>query len=121
MARHNELGKEGEDAAAAYLEKSGYLIRHRNWRHRYFELDIVATHGDELVVIEVKTRSSTDFGNPEEAVTPMKIRRTVRAADTYIKFFGIDMSVRFDIVTVVGTSAPFTIEHIPDAFRPPMF
>ncbi|MDR0892070.1 MAG: YraN family protein [Mediterranea sp.] len=121
MARHNELGKEGEDAAAAYLEKRGYLIRHRNWRRGHLELDIVAVHEGELVVVEVKTRTNTDFGNPEEAVTPMKIRRTVRAADTYIKFFDIALPVRFDIVTVVGSAAPFTIEHIPDAFLPPMF
>ena len=56
MAKHNDLGKAGENAAAAYLEKEDYLIRHRNWRKGHFELDIVAAKDNELVVVEVKTR-----------------------------------------------------------------
>ena len=59
MAKHNDLGKAGENAAAAYLEKEDYLIRHRNWRKGHFELDIVAAKDNELVVVEVKTRSNT--------------------------------------------------------------
>jgi putative endonuclease len=121
MAEHNDLGKEGEDIAVAYLERNGYLIRHRNWHRGHFELDIVALYEGELIVVEVKTRSNTEFGTPEEAVTPMKIRRTVRAADAYIKYFGIDNPVRFDIVSVVGSVGNFTIEHIQDAFLPPIF
>ena len=102
MAKHNDLGKAGENAAAAYLEKEDYLIRHRNWRKGHFELDIVAAKDNELVVVEVKTRSNTEFAQPEDAVDVPKIRRTVRAADTYIKLFQIDIPVRFDIITVVG-------------------
>ena len=55
MAEHNELGKAGENAAVAYLEEHGYLIRHRNWRKGHFELDIVAAKENELVIVEVKT------------------------------------------------------------------
>ena len=102
MAKHNDLGKAGENAAAAYLEKEDYLIRHRNWRKGHFELDIVAAKDNELVVVEVKTRSNTEFAQPEDAVDVPKIRRTVRAADTYIKLFQIDIPVRFDIITVVS-------------------
>ena len=58
MAEHNELGKAGENAAVAYLEEHGYLIRHRNWRKGHFELDIVAAKENELVIVEVKTRSN---------------------------------------------------------------
>ncbi len=61
MAKHNDLGKAGENAAAAYLEQKDYLIRHRNWRKGHFELDIVAAKDNELIVVEVKTRSNTEF------------------------------------------------------------
>lgn len=121
MAEHNKLGKAGEEAAAAYLEHKGYNIRHRNWRCGHLELDIVAAKDNELIVIEVKTRHDTDFGLPEEAVDKLKIRRTVRAADTYIKLFQLDAPVRFDIVTVVGKEGDFKIEHIKEAFYPPLF
>ena len=90
MAKHNDLGKAGENAAVAYLEQKGYLIRDRNWRKGHFELDIVAAKDNELIVVEVKTRSNTLFAEPEDAVDLPKIRRTVRAADTYIRLFQID-------------------------------
>ena len=95
MAEHNELGKAGENAAVAYLEEHGYLIRHRNWRKGHFELDIVAAKENELVIVEVKTRSNTLFAQPEEAVDLPKIKRTVRAADAYMKLFQIDVPVRY--------------------------
>lgn len=120
MAKHNKLGKAGEDAAAAYLEQHGYIIRDRNWRKGHLELDIVAVKDDELIVVEVKTRSNTQFAEPEAAVDLPKIRRTVRAADTYIKLFQIDIPVRFDIITVVGDGGCFKIEHMKEAFFPPL-
>ena len=83
MAKHNELGKAGENAAVTYLEQQGYIIRDRNWRKGHFELDIVATQKQELIVVEVKTRSNTQFAEPEDAVDIPKIKRTVRATDHY--------------------------------------
>jgi putative endonuclease len=121
MAEHNLLGKAGEDAAVDYLERHDYVIRHRNWRKGHFELDIVAAKNGELIIVEVKTRSDTDFALPQDAVTPQKIRRTVIAADTYIKLFQIDEPVRFDIITVIGKTGNFRIEHIKEAFYPPLF
>lgn len=121
MAEHNILGKAGENAATAYLEEHGYVIRHRNWHKGHYELDIVAAHDGQLVIVEVKTRSNTDFAEPQDAVTPQKIRRTVKAADTYIKLFQIDAPVRFDIITAVGEPNSFVIEHIKEAFYPPLF
>ena len=121
MAAHNTLGKAGEEAAVAYLECNGYTIRHRNWRKNRLELDIVAAKNGELIIVEVKTRSDTDFALPQDAVTPQKIRRTVIAADTYIKLFQIDEPVRFDIITVIGKIGNFRIEHIKEAFYPPLF
>lgn len=121
MAEHNKLGKAGEDAATVYLERHNYVIRHRNWRKGHLELDIVAAQNRELVIVEVKTRRDTTFMQPEDAVDLQKIKRTVRAADTYIKLYQIDDPVRFDIITVVGEEGHFTIEHIKEAFYPPMF
>ena len=63
MAIHNALGKAGEDAAAAYLERNGYEIRDRNWRKNHLELDIVATKDNELIIVEVKTRSNTELSS----------------------------------------------------------
>lgn len=121
MAKHNELGKAGENAAATYLETKGYVIRHRNWHKGHLELDIVAAKDNELVIVEVKTRCNTLFAQPEEAVNISKIRRTVIAANTYIRFFQIDSPVRFDIITVVGRIGNFNIEHIQNAFYSPLF
>lgn len=121
MAEHNDLGKMGEDRAVNYLISNGYVIRHRNWRKGHLELDIVAAKDNELIVVEVKTRKDTQFGLPQDAVNQQKIKRTVRAADTYIKLFQIDAPVRFDIITVVGNELKCRIDHIKDAFYPPLF
>lgn len=121
MAAHNALGKAGEDAVAAYLESNGYTLRDRNWRKDHLELDIVAAKDDELVVVEVKTRSNTDYIEPQDAVNWQKVRRIVIATDAYIKHYNLDAPVRFDIVTAVGEKGNFKIEHIKEAFYPPMF
>ena len=121
MAEHNDLGKEGEDAACAHLESKGYLIRERNWRWRKLELDIIAEYNHTLVVVEVKTRRNEVFGNPEDAVNNAKIRRIVRATDAYLKKHGIDLPVRFDVVSVTGLTPPFHIEHIEEAFFAPLW
>lgn len=121
MAAHNTLGKTGEDAAVAYLERNDYTIRDRNWRKNHLELDIVATKNGELVVIEVKTRSNTEYIEPQDAVNWQKVRHIVIATDAYIKHYNLDVPVRFDIVTVVGEPGDFRIEHIREAFYPPMF
>lgn len=121
MAEHNELGKIGEETAAFYLEEKGYAIRERNWRRGHLELDIVAQQDAELVFVEVKTRATADFQEPQEAVDRKKIRRIVLAANAYIRQNDISLPIRFDIVTVVGDAGKFRIEHIEDAFYPPMF
>ncbi|MCL1938607.1 MAG: YraN family protein [Candidatus Azobacteroides sp.] len=119
MAQHNELGKEGEVAAVAYLKTKGYQILHVNWHFGHLELDIVAQTDDELVIVEVKTRSN-DWELPENAVNNAKIRKIISAADCYIRFFNIDLPARFDIIWVTGKFPGFEIEHIEDAFYPPL-
>lgn len=120
MAVHNELGRTGEDLAANYLSAQGYYILERNWHYGSYELDIVAEHDDTLVIVEVKSRRGDTYGRPEEAVTLPKIRRTVIAADAFIKERRIDLPVRFDVITVTGRGERAKIEHFADAFRPPM-
>lgn len=115
------LGKAGEDAAADYLEEKGYTILDRNWRKNRLELDIIATKGDIITFVEVKTRKNTDFREPHEAVDWKKIRHIVVAADAYIKLHAIDLKIRFDIIDVVGDVGQFQITQIEDAFNSPIF
>lgn len=121
MAQHNDLGRKGEDIAAAMLEKKGYVILERNWRSGHKDLDLIATTGNELVVVEVKTRRNDTFGKPEDAVNDLKIRRIVGAADAYVRKKGLDTHVRFDIVTVVLTEEGVEVKHLEDAFFPPIW
>lgn len=120
MALHNELGKEGELAAIEYLKEKGYQIRHVNWHRGHLELDIVAQTQEELVIVEVKTRSGNNWEPPEAAVHNNKIKRIISATDFYIKYFNIDLPARFDIISVVGYYPHFQIDHIEDAFYPPV-
>ena len=121
MAAHNELGKEGEEEAVRYLERLNYHILHRNWRCGRKELDIVAEHQGELVIVEVKTRRDKRFGMPEESISEAKIRRIVSSADAYVRKFHIDLPVRFDIISLTGMEKPLQVEHITDAFYPPIW
>ena len=121
MAKHNELGKQGEEYAADYLDELGYKILDRNWMCGHKDLDIVATKDGTLVFVEVKTRSSMDWGDPEEAVNEKKIRNLVYAADAYIRYNRLDMDVRFDIISIIMDDTGFyRVEHIEEAFFPPM-
>ena len=118
MAEHNELGKKGEDIAVEYLRRKGYRIIDRNWHNGHEEIDIVAMDGEMLVVVEVKTRFSDEFGDPDLAVTKSKQRSIVRTADAYIIEHDLDVETRFDIVSIVLNGKEKKIEHIEDAFYP---
>lgn len=118
MAAHNDTGAEGEQLAAEHLEKNGFEILDRNWRHRNFELDLVARENDFIVVVEVKTRKSLYGGEPEVSVNRQKQRSIIKAANAYVVYHGIDMQVRFDIIGVVIKGKTHFINHIKDAFYP---
>lgn len=120
MAQHNELGKQGEDIAEHLLQEKGYDILERNWRWRKNEIDLIATKENILVFVEVKSRRDSIFGNPEDAIDMPKIRRTVTAAEAYIKKKKFDGKVRFDVISIVGMKQPFEIKHIEQAFYPPL-
>ena len=120
MAKHNLLGQKGEDIAARYLEQKGYTVQDRNWHCGHKDLDLVVTKDDTIVFVEVKTRTSTDWGDPHDFIDDRKIRRIVNSADAYLRFNQVDMDVRFDIVSIVAESGVFKVEHIEQAFFPPV-
>ncbi|MFA7445374.1 MAG: YraN family protein [Flavobacteriaceae bacterium] len=116
MAQHNELGKKGEEVAINYLIAKGFVIRDRNWRFQKAEVDIIAQKENLLIAVEVKTRTSTDFGMPQDFVNPKKIKLLVKAMDAYITSLELDMEFRFDIIGVVPKGLEYEIEHLEDAF-----
>ena len=84
MAEHNKFGKEGEEMAIQWLQENGYEILHRNWRHKQFELDIIALKNNFLHFFEVKSRHFSPFGHPEDNVKKKKFKNLQRAADEYL-------------------------------------
>ena len=118
MADHNDLGKNGEEIASGFLEKKGYRILEKNWRQWRNEIDIIAMDGRYLVIIEVKTRQSNYFGEPEMAVTRDKQKALIRAANAYVRYKNINCEVRFDILSILISNTSEQIHHIEDAFYP---
>ncbi len=95
------LGKIGEDLAVEYLRKHGYRILERNFKKRYGELDIIALDGKTLVFVEVKTRIGREFGKPEEAVTPWKLREVIQTAHFYKMLHPeLPESLRIDVIGI---------------------
>jgi len=120
MAEHNELGKEGEERAAAYLIEQGYQILEQNWRYNQKEIDLIARINDFLVIAEIKTRSTEDWEHPAEAITNAKIRYLVDATEAYIEENDLDLEVRFDVISVIPEGLSWKIEHDEEAFYPPV-
>jgi putative endonuclease len=116
MAAHNELGKLGEDLAVEYLRENGYEILETNWTFQKAEIDIIAMKEGILAVAEVKTRSSLEFGLPQDFVKPKKIQLLVKAVNAYVNRKNLDIEVRFDIIAVHKENNSFVIEHLIDAF-----
>ncbi|HBI01252.1 MAG TPA: YraN family protein [Flavobacterium sp.] len=116
MAQHNELGKKGEEIAADFLQKAGYEILERNWVFQKAELDIIAQKDTILAIVEVKTRTSADFGLPQDFVKGKKIQNLAKAVDQYMNENDLDLEVRFDIIGIVLNNQEITVEHLEDAF-----
>ena len=120
MAEHNELGKKGEDLAVEFLLQNDYKILERNWTFQKAEIDIIAKKDNIVTVIEVKTRSTLDFGSPQDFVKPKKIQLLIKAVNAYIndreKDFDNTLEIRFDIIAIHKTEETFAIEHLTDAF-----
>ncbi len=116
MAEHNELGKLGEEMAVEFLKKEGYTILQTNYTFQKAEIDILAEKAAVLAVVEVKTRSSLDFGLPQDFVKPKKIQLLVKAVDAFVTQNDLDLEVRFDIIAIHKEDKSFVIEHLIDAF-----
>jgi putative endonuclease len=116
MAEHNELGKLGEELAVAYLQRNNYAILETNWSFQKAEIDIIAQKDNVLTIVEVKTRSSIEFGLPQDFVKPKKIQLLVKAVNEYVISNDLDVTVRFDIIAIHKDTSDYTIEHIEDAF-----
>ncbi|HZW62599.1 MAG TPA: YraN family protein [Flavobacteriaceae bacterium] len=116
MAQHNKLGNEGEAQAVDFLLQNGYDILERNYRFDKAEVDIIAKIENTLAVVEVKTRSTADFGNPQDFVKPKQIKNLVKAINEYVNANELDVEVRFDIIAIVKSKKGVEIEHIVDAF-----
>jgi len=116
MADHNELGRKGEEMAVEYLRLKEYEILELNYRYQKAEVDIIARRGDLLIAAEVKTRSTPEFGNPQDFVKPKQIQQLVKAVNHYVEESDLDVEVRFDIIAIIKNKSGQKIEHIQDAF-----
>lgn len=116
MAKHNLLGNEGEEMAAEFLRRKGYEIVARNFRFQKAEIDIIARTDDTLVAVEVKTRSTPDFGDPQEFVKARQIQQLLKAVDHFVNEHDLDVEVRFDIIAIIRNKSGTRLEHIEDAF-----
>ncbi|MFA7342692.1 MAG: YraN family protein [Terrimicrobiaceae bacterium] len=119
-APHLRLGREGEGIAARHLRACGYKILRKNFRApRGGEVDLVCRHGRELVFVEVKTRSSEEFGRPSDAVGQKKRRLIIRGAMKWLRMLDMpDVTFRFDVVEVL-TAPPGEVRIIENAFQLP--
>ena len=116
MDERHSLGWEGENLACELLLKKGYEILHRNYRFRKAEIDIVARKDQNIVFVEVKSRTSNWVENLAELVTKKQRKMLVQAADHYIITQDIDLEARFDIITILKLGEQVEMQHLEDAF-----
>ncbi len=118
MTQQIKTGKWGEEAAVRYLRGKGMEIIDLNWKFLHLEIDIAARDGDKLVIVEVKTRGSDAFGDPEMFVNLTKQKKLIRAAGHYLEQKKLDCEVRFDVVGILKRNNETVLRHIPGAFQP---
>ena len=116
MAQHNQLGKEGERIAEMFLLSKGHVILEKNWRCGKLEVDIITDDGEKIVFVEVKTRATEAFGNPEESVDEDKQKAMINAAYIYLRRINLDVEVQFDIISIILNDQETKVNHIQDAF-----
>jgi putative endonuclease len=117
MARHNDTGTWGEQKAVEYLQNKGYEIVVKNYRHLQAEIDLIARKGKLLIFVEVKTRTGTGYGLPEEFVSYTKSKLVMKAAEGYIFDTNWQFDVRFDIISIlIFPDGGLNIRHLEDAF-----
>jgi len=111
MASHNDLGKIGEALGKTFLEEQSYKILHLNWKHSYYEIDIIASKEDVLHFIEVKTRRGQRFGLPEESVDEKKIEKIMKAAEEFLFLFPAWIKIQYDVLSIL-----FDMNKTPEFF-----
>ena len=111
-----EFGKLGEQMTAKYLIDKGYIILEHNYRRGHLEIDLIALDGDELVIVEVKSRAYDSILQPEEAVDHKKRLALIRLANEYVRTHNRKENVRFDIVTIVSNDKGTEIKHLKNAY-----
>ncbi len=116
MDSMQSFGKKGEEIAADFLAAKGYQVIERNYRFKKSEIDIICLLGVTLVFIEVKTRSTKSFGEPETFVSENQKQSVIRAAEHYIIQKDWIGDIRFDIIAVYKDSGRQEINHFEDAF-----
>jgi putative endonuclease len=118
MANHNQtIGKEGEEIAAKWLVKNGFELKERNWRFSYSEVDIIAFKDGVLHFVEVKTRTSYTYGNPEESINSKKFKMLQRAAVAYLEKYEAYTKIQFDIIAInINLNEETAIFYIDDYF-----
>ena len=119
MAQHHITGAKGEAAALAHLLKLGYRLECKNWRHKQLEVDLIMSDEKTLIFVEVKTRSSGNFGLPYESVNWHKQHKLAKAANIFIHQIRYQGEIRFVVVSIFANQHnEFNIRHIKDAFWP---
>jgi len=116
MAIQQEIGDKGENLAAQYLEKGGYDILEKNYRAGKSEIDLICKEQEQLVFVEVKTRTNANFGNPEEFVNEAKAAKVIEGAEAYMYDNNWNGAIRFDIISILITEEEAEIKHFKDAF-----
>lgn len=116
MAEHLAFGKQGEWEAQKFLHAQGYQILQINWRYKRWEIDIIAKEGDILAFVEVKSRSSTAYGEPFQFVNLKKQKNLIKAAGVFLKKINHQGDIRFDIVSIYSQGGKQDISLIKDAF-----
>lgn len=117
--KNNQTGNIGEQLAIKYLQNKKVSIVARNYRKKFGEVDIIAQQNNELIFVEVKTRTSNFYGSPAEAVTIQKQRQIIRVAQSYLaKHDLFDTNIRFDVISILlSANGQHDIQHIENAFQ----
>ena len=119
MTIQKDIGQMGEQIALEHLITKRNHIKTRNWYYKNAEIDIIATHKNQLVIVEVKTRSAAIYEEPRDSISDQKIRFLTHAAEAYILENEIDLETRFDVIAIKWFgNGKYELNHIEDAFTP---
>ena len=117
MGEHHAFGYKGEQIAVDFLRQKGYQILKQNYRFDKAEVDIIAEKDETLIVVEVKSRTSSFLEDISQTINPGKIKRLTKATNQFIVENNIDLEVWFDVVVILKKQDGFKVEHIENAFH----